>query len=115
MSEDLPSLDHSPCQVRRPPFHVLRGSATPLLSDVSSPWIPWRAGGHSDHLGTSISVHVTAGQHEIVAIDGHILSDRITLDLEGILMQLRGSGGIDPDETPPLGNGPPGLPVGETS
>jgi hypothetical protein len=56
-----------------------------------------------------------AGQHEIVAIDGHILSDRITLDLEGILMQLRGSGGIDPDETPPLGNGPPGLPVGETS
>ena len=44
-----------------------------------------------------------AEQHEIVAIDGHILSDRITLDLEGILMQLRGSGGIDPDETARLG------------
>ncbi len=42
-------------------------------------------------------------QHEIVAADGCVLSDRVTRDLEGILTQLCRSGGIDPDETARLG------------
>jgi SnoaL-like polyketide cyclase len=42
-------------------------------------------------------------QHEIVAVDGRIVSDRITLDLPGILLQLCGNDGIDPDETARMG------------
>jgi SnoaL-like polyketide cyclase len=42
-------------------------------------------------------------QHEIVALDGRMVSDRITLDVEHILNQLSGSGRIDPDETAPEG------------
>jgi hypothetical protein len=38
-------------------------------------------------------------QHEIVALDGRMVSDRITLDVEHILNQLSGGGRIDPDET----------------
>ena len=44
-----------------------------------------------------------AEQHEIVAVDGCVVSDRIALDLEAILMQLCGDGRIDPDETARLG------------
>jgi hypothetical protein len=42
-------------------------------------------------------------QHEIVAVDGRIVSDRITLDLPAILSQLCGDGLIDPDETARMG------------
>ncbi len=40
-------------------------------------------------------------RHEIV--DGRVASDRITLDLPGILRQLCDEGGIDPDETARMG------------
>jgi SnoaL-like polyketide cyclase len=40
-------------------------------------------------------------QHEIV--DGRFVSDRITLDLPGILRQLCDDGGVDPDETARMG------------
>ncbi len=42
-------------------------------------------------------------QHEIVAVDGRIVSDAITLDLAAIMAQLCGDGGIDPDETARMG------------
>jgi hypothetical protein len=42
-------------------------------------------------------------QHEIVALDGRLVSDRITLDIPGILKQLCSSDRIDPDETVPVG------------
>jgi hypothetical protein len=42
-------------------------------------------------------------RHEIVALDGRLVSDRITLDVPGILAQLCNSDGIDPDETVRMG------------
>lgn len=42
-------------------------------------------------------------QHEIVAVDWGIVSDRITLDLPAILAQLCDDSGIDPDETARMG------------
>jgi hypothetical protein len=42
-------------------------------------------------------------QHEIVTLDGHLVSERITLDVPGILKQLCSSERIDPDETVRLG------------
>jgi hypothetical protein len=38
-------------------------------------------------------------QHDIVAIDGAIVSDSIMLDLPAILSQLCGNNHVDPDET----------------
>ena len=38
-------------------------------------------------------------QHDIVAIDGAIVSDSIMLDLPGIVSQLCGNRDVDPDET----------------
>jgi hypothetical protein len=38
-------------------------------------------------------------QHDIVAIDGAIVSDSIVLDLPAILSQLCGNSEVDPDET----------------
>jgi hypothetical protein len=42
-------------------------------------------------------------RHEIVARDGRLVSDRITLDVPSILAQLCSTDGIDPDETARLG------------
>jgi hypothetical protein len=41
--------------------------------------------------------------HAIVAVDGRIVSDRVTLDLSGIVQQLCGDDRIDPDETARMG------------
>jgi hypothetical protein len=41
--------------------------------------------------------------HEIVALDGRLVSDRITLDVPGILAQLCSGDSIDPDETARMG------------
>jgi hypothetical protein len=38
-------------------------------------------------------------QHEIMVIDGSVVSDRITLDVQAILAQLCGDSGFDPEET----------------
>ncbi len=42
-------------------------------------------------------------QHAIVAVDGGIVSDSITLDLPAIVAQLCGNGRVDPDDTAPMG------------
>ena len=42
-------------------------------------------------------------QHEIVAVDGRIVSDHIALDLPAIVLQLCGNRGVDPDETARMG------------
>ena len=42
-------------------------------------------------------------QHEMVAVDGRIVSDRVMLDLPGIMQQLCGDDRIDPDETARMG------------
>ena len=42
-------------------------------------------------------------EHEIVAVDGRIVSDRVTLDLPVIVAQLCGDGSVDPDETARMG------------
>jgi len=44
-----------------------------------------------------------AEQHEVVAVDGRVISDRIALDLPAILTQLCGEGRVDPDETARMG------------
>jgi hypothetical protein len=38
-------------------------------------------------------------QHDVVTIDGAIVSDSIMLDLPAILSQLCGNSDVDPDET----------------
>jgi len=42
-------------------------------------------------------------QHEIIAVDGRVVSDQIMLDVRGILLQLCGGSRIDPDETVRMG------------
>jgi hypothetical protein len=42
-------------------------------------------------------------QHEIIAVEGRVVSDQIMLDVGGILLQLCGSSRIDPDETVRMG------------
>ena len=42
-------------------------------------------------------------QHEIVAVDGRVVSDQIALDLPAIVSQLRNNRGVDPDETARMG------------
>lgn len=42
-------------------------------------------------------------QHEIVAVNGRIVSDRIALDLPAIVSQLSGHCDVDPDETARMG------------
>jgi SnoaL-like polyketide cyclase len=42
-------------------------------------------------------------EHEIVTLDGRIVSDQIALDLSSILRQLRGHSSVDPDETARMG------------
>jgi hypothetical protein len=42
-------------------------------------------------------------QHEMVAVDGRVVADRVTLDLPGIVQQLCGDERIDPDETARMG------------
>jgi hypothetical protein len=42
-------------------------------------------------------------QHEILAIDGRVVSDRIALDLPSIVLQLCAEDGVDPDETARMG------------
>lgn len=45
--------------------------------------------------------------HEIVALDGRVVSDRVTLDVRGILAQLCSSDSLDPDETARMGRARP--------
>ena len=42
-------------------------------------------------------------QHQIVAVDGRVLSDQIVVDLSAIELQLCGNFAVDPDETVRLG------------
>ena len=42
-------------------------------------------------------------QHQIMVVDGHVVSDQVVLDLSAIELQLRGNVGVNPDETVRMG------------
>ena len=46
-------------------------------------------------------------RHQIVAFDGIIVSDRITIDVAAILTRLSGGGAVEPDKTARRGARPP--------